>query len=137
MLVARKVSCGSMSCGRISSISRIDHNSIHLPVMYACLSVRYMGSLTDNPVQQCMIGIVFSNESEANNFLKKVLARKEKGGLHSVFLFSNLILDSAKHRTISSISSSPTKKRSGKPTKIDKSLISGPSHFKHVAHMGF
>ncbi|EJF63715.1 WH1-domain-containing protein, partial [Dichomitus squalens LYAD-421 SS1] len=69
---------------------------------------------------ECMIGIVFSDESEAKTFYKKVTTRKSG--------------------TVKS-KSGTTKKKGSKPGKgkIDKSMISGPTagSFKHVAHMGY
>ncbi|KAI0635204.1 hypothetical protein C8Q77DRAFT_1053887 [Trametes polyzona] len=69
----------------------------------------------------CMIGIVFADESEAKTFHKKVTSKKVDGG--------------------KSKSTTP-KKKAAKPSKggkIDKSMISGPTEgsFKHVAHMGY
>ncbi|KAI0330310.1 WH1-domain-containing protein [Cubamyces sp. BRFM 1775] len=69
------------------------------------------------PGDDCMIGIVFADESEAKTFYKKVTSKKT---------------DSELART----------QRCAKPSKggkIDKSMISGPTagSFKHVAHMGY
>ncbi|KAJ3920123.1 hypothetical protein F5877DRAFT_38778 [Lentinula edodes] len=69
------------------------------------------------PGDECMIGFVFVDESEAKSFEKKV---REKTG--------------KKSKAKSKKSKSPTVKSSGK---IDKSLISAPTQFKHVAHMGY
>ncbi|KAJ7590879.1 actin regulatory protein [Mycena floridula] len=67
---------------------------------------------------ECMIGFVFSNESEAKSFWKKVLAKKDS--------------KSAKP-------ASEKKKKAAKNGKINKSMISGPTSgsFVHVAHMGY
>ncbi|KAF5392318.1 hypothetical protein D9757_001400 [Collybiopsis confluens] len=70
---------------------------------------------------ECMIGFVFVNEGEAKNFWKKVLDKKDQKG------------KTAKAK-------SPKKPKSVKAGgKIEKSMISGPTHgsFKHVAHMGY
>ncbi|KAI0717932.1 hypothetical protein C8Q72DRAFT_983114, partial [Fomitopsis betulina] len=66
---------------------------------------------------ECMIGIVFADEGEAKTFFKKVTTTK-------------LGADKAKPAK---------KKKSSKGSKIDKSMISGPTvgSFKHVAHMGY
>ncbi|KAJ3859873.1 hypothetical protein EV359DRAFT_25422, partial [Lentinula novae-zelandiae] len=69
------------------------------------------------PGDECMIGFVFVDESEAKSFEKEV---REKTG--------------KKSKAKSKKSKSPTVKSSGK---IDKSLISAPTQFKHVAHMGY
>ncbi|KZT70593.1 WH1-domain-containing protein [Daedalea quercina L-15889] len=67
---------------------------------------------------ECMIGVVFAEESEAKTFYKKVTTTK-------------LGTEKAK--------SSSKKKKATKGGKIDKSMISGPTagSFKHVAHMGY
>ncbi|KAJ4476291.1 hypothetical protein C8R41DRAFT_897235 [Lentinula lateritia] len=70
------------------------------------------------PGDECMIGFVFVDESEAKSFEKNV---REKSGKKS---------KGAKSKK----SKSPTVKSSGK---IDKSLISAPTQFKHIAHMGY
>ncbi|KIM80148.1 hypothetical protein PILCRDRAFT_98005 [Piloderma croceum F 1598] len=66
---------------------------------------------------ECMIGVVFAEESEAKTFYKKVTGRKAEK---------------------SKAASSPTRK-SAKNGKINKSMISGPASgsFRHVAHMGY
>ncbi|KAI8970896.1 hypothetical protein BD414DRAFT_390602, partial [Trametes punicea] len=68
----------------------------------------------------CMIGIVFADESEAKTFYKKVTTKKTDGKAKS---------DTSKKKAA----------KSGKSGKIDKSMISGPTvgSFKHVAHMGY
>ncbi|TFY79128.1 hypothetical protein EWM64_g4885, partial [Hericium alpestre] len=68
----------------------------------------------------CMIGVVFADEGEAKTFYKKITTRKDISGVKSM---------------ASSTSSGTTKKKSG--SRIDKSLISAPTQFKHVAHMGY
>ncbi|KAI0761866.1 hypothetical protein BC629DRAFT_987277 [Irpex lacteus] len=70
------------------------------------------------PGDECMIGLVFADEGEAKTLAKKV-GTAQKGG-------------SSKSNKASS-----SKKKSTKGGKIDKSLISGPTGFKHVAHMGY
>ncbi|KAI0700298.1 hypothetical protein BC835DRAFT_1451484 [Cytidiella melzeri] len=67
---------------------------------------------------ECMIGLVFADEGEAKTLAKKVNTRKKS--------------DSGDNKA----SSSSSKKKS-KGGKIDKSLISAPSSFKHIAHMGY
>ncbi|KAI0087205.1 hypothetical protein BDY19DRAFT_856489, partial [Irpex rosettiformis] len=70
------------------------------------------------PGDECMIGLVFADEGEAKTLAKKITTA-QKGG-------------SGKSNKPSS-----SKKKSTKGGKIDKSLISGPTGFKHVAHMGY
>ncbi|RDB26823.1 Wiskott-Aldrich syndrome 1 [Hypsizygus marmoreus] len=67
----------------------------------------------------CMIGFVFVNETEAKAFWKKVIAKKDS--------------KTSKPHT------EKKKKKAAKGGKIDKSLISGPTagSFVHVAHMGY
>ncbi|PWN48801.1 WH1-domain-containing protein [Violaceomyces palustris] len=70
----------------------------------------------------CLVGFSFADESEAGDFFKKVTNRAKYA------------------KSKSSGSSGPgTKKKSkaGGSGKIDKSMISAPSGFQHVAHMGF
>ncbi|KAI0057123.1 PH domain-like protein, partial [Artomyces pyxidatus] len=72
---------------------------------------------------ECMIGIVFAEESEAKNFHKKVHTRKD-----------------IKAKAKPAAASTPTKTKSSKSkSRIDKSLISAPEKgsFIHVAHMGY
>ncbi|KAJ4475012.1 hypothetical protein J3R30DRAFT_3224134, partial [Lentinula aciculospora] len=73
------------------------------------------------PSDECMVGFVFVDESEARSLEKKI---KEKSGKKAK------AAKSKKHKSSSTI------KASGK---IDKSLISAPTQgsFKHVAHMGY
>ncbi|KAI0072482.1 WH1-domain-containing protein, partial [Panus rudis PR-1116 ss-1] len=70
---------------------------------------------------ECMIGIVFADESEAKVFYKKVNAKRTDPGMSK-----------AKPATTK-------KKKAAKGGRIDKSMISGPTagSFKHVAHMGY
>lgn len=81
-------------------------------------------SLTDPRPQECMIGIVFSSESEAAEMFKKIAMRykhaKKSGGGGG----------SSKKAS----SSTSGKKKKGA---IDKSMIGRPTDFSHVAHMGF
>ncbi|KAI0717345.1 hypothetical protein C8T65DRAFT_528570, partial [Cerioporus squamosus] len=74
------------------------------------------------PGDECMIGVVFSDESEAKTFYKKVTSKKTDSGKSKS--------DGAKKKKAS---------KSAKGGKIDKSMISGPTvgSFKHVAHMGY
>ncbi|CAD6964838.1 unnamed protein product [Tilletia controversa] len=65
---------------------------------------------------ECMLAFSFANETEAAELYKKVNSRSKY----------------AKAKTPSS-----RKTKSGGTGKIDKSMISGPSGFKHVAHMGY
>ncbi|EED80968.1 predicted protein [Postia placenta Mad-698-R] len=69
------------------------------------------------PGDECMIGIVFAEESEAKTFYKKVTTTK---------------VGTEKPK-------SSNKKKASKGGKIDKSMISGPTSgsFQHVAHMGY
>ncbi|KAL5483447.1 hypothetical protein ACEPAI_8678 [Sanghuangporus weigelae] len=69
----------------------------------------------------CMIGLVYSDESEANSFMKIVTKKR------SVF-------GKAKAET-----SSKKKSKSSKSSKINKSMISGPQagSFRHISHMGY
>ncbi|SJL09219.1 uncharacterized protein ARMOST_12595 [Armillaria ostoyae] len=69
--------------------------------------------------QDSMIGFVFSNESEAKDFWKKVLKKKDEKR-------------TPKPET-------EKKKKANKGGKIDKSMISGPTSgsFVHVARMGY
>ncbi|TFK50452.1 WH1-domain-containing protein, partial [Heliocybe sulcata] len=75
------------------------------------------------PGDECMIGFVFADESEAKVFHKKVTNALSK----------NKNKSSPKQKTKS------TKSKSKAPGKIDKSMISGPTQgsFIHVAHMGY
>ncbi|TFK37095.1 hypothetical protein BDQ12DRAFT_576978, partial [Crucibulum laeve] len=69
------------------------------------------------PGDECMIGFVFADESEAKTFFKKVSAKKD-----------------------SKTSKAPSeKKKVAKGGRIDKSMISGPKSgsFVHIAHMGY
>ncbi|PBK71485.1 PH domain-like protein [Armillaria solidipes] len=71
------------------------------------------------PGDDSMIGFVFSNESEAKDFWKKVLRKKDE------------------KRTPNP--ETEKKKKANKGGKIDKCMISGPTSgsFVHVAHMGY
>ncbi|THH21139.1 hypothetical protein EW146_g344 [Bondarzewia mesenterica] len=72
---------------------------------------------------QCMIGLVFVDESEAKKFFKKV---------------TNTLKKDVEAKTVKS--GSTDKKSSNKPgSNIDKSRISRPTEgsFVHVAHMGY
>ncbi|KAG9119846.1 hypothetical protein FRC07_004924, partial [Ceratobasidium sp. 392] len=71
-----------------------------------------------------MIGFSFPNESEAQTMYKKFEKRNK--------------LSSAKSKSAAA-PSTPTKSKStkGKKPKFDKSQISAPSGFKHIAHMGY
>ncbi|KAF8668528.1 WH1 domain [Rhizoctonia solani] len=74
---------------------------------------------------ECMIGFSFPNEGEALTMYKKF----EKRGKLST---------GGKARAQPAIPSTPTRsKTKSKKGKIDKSLISAPSGFHHVAHMGY
>lgn len=76
------------------------------------------------PSDDCMIGISFASESEASELFKKVAMRSKY----------------AKKQSGAS-SSSPSKQKKSKRKSaggpINKSMISSPSGFSHVAHMGF
>ncbi|KAI5478643.1 actin regulatory protein [Pseudohyphozyma bogoriensis] len=77
---------------------------------------------------ECMIGLVFSSESEASELFKKVSMRHKyakKAGTSTASSSSNNKKQS---------SSSGSKKKKGG---IDKSMIGKPTGFNHVAHMGF
>ncbi|KAJ3737262.1 hypothetical protein DFJ43DRAFT_968709, partial [Lentinula guzmanii] len=73
------------------------------------------------PGDECMVGFVFVDESEAKTLGKKV---KENGG------------KKAKNGTSKK---SKSKAKSSSTNKIDKSQISAPTQgsFKHIAHMGY
>ncbi|KAJ1304980.1 hypothetical protein OPQ81_000023 [Rhizoctonia solani] len=76
---------------------------------------------------ECMIGFSFPNESEALIMYKKFEKRNKlsTGG-------------KAKAKSQPATPSTPTRsKTKGKKGKIDKSMISAPSAFQHVAHMGY
>ncbi|KAF8554503.1 PH domain-like protein [Imleria badia] len=66
----------------------------------------------------CMIGVVFSEDKDATSFYKKVTARKEEKATKT--------------------SPEPQKVKKGRKA-IDKSMISGPQQgsFKHIAHVGY
>lgn len=118
------------------------------------------GSCLDQATQ---IAFVFAAEGEAHAFYKKVANRHKYASAystHTVIMTSDLEIGvSAKVKEDKKEKSTPTKSKSKKGGKIDKSLISGPvrpsifrhptvSHlltvriqsagsFKHVAHMGY
>ncbi|KDQ53834.1 hypothetical protein JAAARDRAFT_136440, partial [Jaapia argillacea MUCL 33604] len=73
---------------------------------------------------ECMIGFVFAEESEARTFYKKVTTKKNSA---------------RKSTPASKAKANEKKKKAGKGGKIDKSMISGPTagSFIHVAHMGY
>ncbi|OCF30652.1 wiskott-Aldrich syndrome protein [Kwoniella heveanensis BCC8398] len=73
------------------------------------------------------IAFVFASEAEAHDFYKKVANRSK---------YAIKVKEDKKEKVQEK--STPTKKKKG-GSKIDKSMISGPSagSFKHVAHMGF
>ncbi|EJT99601.1 PH domain-like protein, partial [Dacryopinax primogenitus] len=77
---------------------------------------------------ECSIGLVFSDESEAKTMRKKVEGRA-KSSKKAV----------APVQQAAPVPSSPTGKKSKKKKggKIDKSMISAPTEFKHLAHMGY
>lgn len=105
-----------------------------------------------------MIGIAFSDESEASALNKKVLNRKKYAGEYDIpalhlFVIMAECSSTAKTRnkrssgiglpSIPSINMSPTskdkehKEKKKKKGFFSKALISAPSSFKHIAHMGF
>ncbi|KAG8853843.1 hypothetical protein FRB96_007983 [Tulasnella sp. 330] len=83
------------------------------------------------PGDECMIGFVFSDEKEANLLFQKFQKRsKATQGKSS----------KKENATTSSTAKSSSKSKSksnGKSKGIDKSLISAPTGFKHIAHMGY
>ncbi|KAG8994490.1 hypothetical protein FRB94_009886 [Tulasnella sp. JGI-2019a] len=81
------------------------------------------------PGDRCMIGFVFSDEKEANLLFQKFQKRSKAAQGKSSSKKENA--------STSKSSSSKSKSKSGKSRGIDKSLISGPTDFKHVAHMGY
>ncbi|KZT33338.1 hypothetical protein SISSUDRAFT_1066221 [Sistotremastrum suecicum HHB10207 ss-3] len=74
------------------------------------------------PGDDCQIGFVFADASEANVLFKKVQTRSK----HAI-------------NKPNATSAKPAKKKSNKPGRIDKSQISLPQQdsFKHVSHMGY
>ena len=86
-----------------------------------------------------MIGVVFSDESEAKTFYKKVSSKKTDAGAPLAHYTPAFLLTVSAGK---SKSDGAKKKKASKPSKggkIDKSMISGPTagSFKHVAHMGY
>ncbi|KAG9048782.1 hypothetical protein FS837_012069 [Tulasnella sp. UAMH 9824] len=77
------------------------------------------------PGDSCMIGFVFADERDANAFYKKFNGRAKYAS------------KSSKSKDKENVPAKTVKKKGGKPGKIDKSMISAPSNFKHVAHMGW
>ncbi|KZT25883.1 WH1-domain-containing protein, partial [Neolentinus lepideus HHB14362 ss-1] len=73
------------------------------------------------PGDECMVGFVFADEGEAKVFHKKV---------------TNAL---SKNKSPSKPKAKSAKSKSKTLGKIDKSMISGPTHgsFIHVAHMGY
>jgi Wiskott-Aldrich syndrome protein len=103
-------------------------SDVRIPV-----SVAINGSSTDTNflAQDCMIGLVFSSESEAAELFKKISMRHKYAA-------------KAEGRKASSSASAASNGGGGGKTKgkkkkggIDKSMIGAPSGFQHVAHMGF
>ncbi|KZO94540.1 WH1-domain-containing protein, partial [Calocera viscosa TUFC12733] len=76
---------------------------------------------------KCMVGLVFADEGEAKTMRKKVEGRAKSS--------KKAAAPVAVAAAPESPSSSKKKKKKG--GKIDKSMISAPSAFKHVAHMGY
>jgi hypothetical protein len=81
---------------------------------------------TDEGIQECMIGLTFSSESEAAELFKKVSLRHK---------YAKKAGTSSTPKKASSSSSGTVKKKKGGG--VDKSMIGAPSGFSHVAHMGF
>ncbi|KAK9895346.1 hypothetical protein P389DRAFT_197405 [Cystobasidium minutum MCA 4210] len=90
------------------------------------------------PGDECMIGIAFSDESEASALNKKILNRKKYAAKSRNKRSSGIGLPS-----MPSINMSPTskdkdhKEKKKKKGFFSKALISAPTSFKHIAHMGF
>ncbi len=84
-----------------------------------------------------MIGLVYTDESEAKQMLKMVEKQKKASGCTiprvSVSTYIHL------HYLDKSKSGSPKKAKKSAAGKVDKSKISGPQSgsFKHVSHMGY
>ena len=87
--------------------------------------------------QECMIGIAFASEDEAKELYKKVSQRhkfaKKYGGT-SAASFSK---SSGGGGTSSPRKSRMGSKKSSSGGGVTKAMISAPSGFSHVAHMGF
>ncbi|KAG8948850.1 hypothetical protein FRC00_008428 [Tulasnella sp. 408] len=77
------------------------------------------------PGDSCMVGFVFADERDANAFYKKFNGRAKYAS------------KSSKSKDKENVPAKTVKKKGGKPGKIDKSMISAPTNFKHVAHMGW
>ncbi|KNZ62270.1 hypothetical protein VP01_1292g6 [Puccinia sorghi] len=94
-----------------------------------CLLIDYyllpLGIFVD---QDCMIAFVFVNEDEASAIHKKVINRSK-----------HISKSSTKIKTVEpSAAPSPVLAPNGKKKGgIDKSMISAPTDFKRVAHMGY
>ncbi|KZT53612.1 WH1-domain-containing protein [Calocera cornea HHB12733] len=76
---------------------------------------------------KCMVGLVFADEGEAKTMRKKVEGRAKSSKKAAAPIAASPAPDSP----------SSSKKKKKKGGKIDKSMISAPSAFKHVAHMGY
>lgn len=74
-----------------------------------------------------LIGFSFADEGEANEFYKKVNNRAKYAKSSS----------SSASKSTPAATTSKKSKKAGKAGGIDKSMISSPSGFQHVAHMGF
>ncbi|PWN23129.1 hypothetical protein BCV69DRAFT_286476 [Microstroma glucosiphilum] len=75
-----------------------------------------------------LIAFSFAEEREADDFFKKVNGRSKYVAKSS---------SKSSSAAAASSSSSPAKKKKAHKGGIDKSMISGPTGFQHVAHMGF
>jgi hypothetical protein len=111
----------------------------------AALSAAYdQNDLLTSLFQECMIGFSFPNESEALTMYKK-FEKRSKLSTGGTFYpreprvsTINQFLFTGKAKPQAAAPPTPTKSKSkSKKGKIDKSLISAPSGFQHVAHMGY
>jgi Wiskott-Aldrich syndrome protein len=91
-----------------------------------------------------MVGFSFPNEGEALTMYKKFEKRNKlsTGGMDSLArdprVRSDDMFDTGKAKAQPATPSTPARsKTKSKKGKIDKSLISAPSGFHHVAHMGY
>ncbi|ORX89741.1 WH1-domain-containing protein [Basidiobolus meristosporus CBS 931.73] len=85
-------------------------------------------------LENCLAAFSFANQDEAQTFYKKVSAREQASQVKK----SNTVRESpakpAKSGLFFSQSRASGKKLRGR---VDKSMISGPSDFRHIGHIGF
>ncbi|KAK9728722.1 hypothetical protein K7432_000868 [Basidiobolus ranarum] len=85
-------------------------------------------------LENCLAAFAFADEEEARTFYKKVARREEGTQLQKSATLRESSSKPAKSGLFFTQSRASGKKIRGK---LDKSMISGPSDFRHVGHIGF